>query len=144
METLIATIAIVTMIGLIAIACDPSPTTPPTAPTRSTPVLQPTPVQPTPGSHRVEIGLGGSVELPDLGIGISFDRVVEDSRCPANVVCISAGQVVIDATVTEADTSAVVRLTFVPGKGAYSPWDQSANPTARFGRHINPADRPGG
>ena len=127
MKTLIATIAIVTMIGLIAIACDPSPTTPPTAPTRSTPVLQPTPipptpVPPTPASHRVEIGLGGSVELPDLGIGISFDRVLEDSRCPANVVCISAGQVVIDATVTKADTSAVVRLTFVPGKGAYSPW----------------------
>ena len=122
MKTLIATIAIVTMIGLIAIACDPSPTTPPTAPTRSTPVLQPTPVPPTPGSHRVEIGLGGSVELPDLGIVISFDRVVEDSRCPANVVCIWAGQVVIDATVTKADTSAVVRLTFVPGKGAYSPW----------------------
>ena len=51
MKTLIATIAIVTMIGLIAIACDPSPTTPPTAPTRSTPVLQPTPVQPAPAGQ---------------------------------------------------------------------------------------------
>ena len=115
MKTLIATIAIVTMIRLIATGCDPSSATPP-VPSR------PPSVQPTPANHRVQIGLGGSVELPDQGTGISFDRVVEDSRCPANVVCISAGQVVIELTVAEADTSAVVRLSFEPGSGAQSPW----------------------
>ena len=125
MKTLIATIAIVTMIGLIATGCDPSSATP------LVPSRPPSPA-PTPANHRAQIGLGGSVELPDQGTGISFDRVVEDSRCPANVVCITAGQVVIELTVAEADTSAVVRLSFdtsavvrlsfEPGSGAQSPW----------------------
>ena len=84
-------------------------------------------MQPTPTGHRVEIGLGGSVELPDKGIGISFDRVLEDSRCPANVVCISAGQAVIELTVTEADPSAAVRLSLDPGSGIESPWTRVAS-----------------
>ncbi len=54
--------------------------------------------------------------MPDQGIGISFDEVVEDSRCPANVVCVWAGEAVIELTVTEADTSAVVRLSLRPGR----------------------------
>ena len=92
-----------------------------------TPEPTPTPVPPTPTPmptvHRVEIGLGGSVELPNQGTGNSFDRVVEDSRCPANVVCIWAGEVVIELTVTDADTSAVVRLFLEPGSGGIeSPW----------------------
>ncbi len=67
MKTLIATITTVAMIGLIATACEPSSATRP-APGRSPQV------QPTPAGHRVEIGLGGSVELPDQDIGFSFDR----------------------------------------------------------------------
>ena len=96
-----------------------------------TPEPTPTPVPPTstpmPNVHRVEIGLGGSVQLPDQGIGISFDRVVEDSRCPANVVCIWAGEVVIELTVTEADTSVVVRLSLRPGAHIKSPWVRVTN-----------------
>ncbi len=93
------------------------------APT-STPVPpMPTPMpMPMPNVHRVEIGLGGSVQLPDQGIGISFDEVVEDSRCPANVVCVWAGEAVIELTVTKADTSAVVRLSLEPGSPIKSPW----------------------
>ena len=71
---------------------------------------------PTPNVHRVEIGLGESVQLPDQGIGISFDQVLEDSRCPANVVCVWAGEAVIELTVTEADASALVRLSLRPGR----------------------------
>ncbi len=111
----------------------PVPTSTPVPPTptpvdESQPISAPTstPVPPTPtpmpNVHRVEIGLGGSVQLPDQGIGISFDRVVEDSRCPANVVCIWAGEVVIELTVTEADTSVVVRLSLRPGSPIKSPW----------------------
>ena len=108
------------MIGLIATACEPSSATQP-APGES-PL-----VRPTPTVHRVEIGLGGSVELPDQGIGISFDRVVEDSRCPTNVVCVWAGEAVIELTVTGADTSAVVRLSLEPGSGIESPWVRVAS-----------------
>ena len=46
--------------------------------------------------------------------------MVEDSRCPANVVCVWAGEVVIELTVTKADTSAVVRLSLRPGRVASS------------------------
>ncbi len=120
MKTLIATITTVTMIGLIAMACEP------TSAVRPAPSEVP-PVQPTSTSHRVEIGLGESVELPDLGIGISFDRVVEDSLCRANVVCVWAGKAVIELTVTEADTSAVVRLSLEPGSGIESPWARVAS-----------------
>ena len=81
MKTLIGTITIVTIIGLFATACEPSSDKPPTP--GSSPL-----VQPTPTVHRVEVDLGESVELPDQGIGISFDRVLEDSQCPANVVCV--------------------------------------------------------
>ena len=115
MKTLIATITIVTIIGLNTTACEPSSDTP------RTPGSSPL-VQPTPTVHRVEVGLGGSVELPDQGIGISFDRVVEDSLCPADVVCRWAGEAVIELTVTEADTSAVVRPSLEPDAGIKSPW----------------------
>ncbi len=120
MKTLIATITVVTIIGLIATACEPASDTPP-AP-GSSPL-----VQPTPTVHRVEVGLGESVELPDQGIGISFDRVVEDSLCPANVVCIWAGEAVIELTVTEADTSAVVRPSLEPDSAIASPWVRVAS-----------------
>ena len=111
----------------------PAPTSTPVPPTpkpvdESQPISAPTstPVPPTPtpmpNVHRVEIGLGGSVELLDQGIGIFFDRVVEDSRCPANVVCVWAGEAVIELTVTEAGTSVVARLSFEPGSGIESPW----------------------
>ena len=100
-----------------------------------TPEPTPTPVPPTPSptrtpaDNRIEIGLGGSVELPSQGIGISFDRVVEDTRCPANVVCIWAGEVVIELKVTEADTSAVVRVFLEPGSGDnQSPWTRVPRP----------------
>ena len=116
----------------------PVPTSTPVPPTpkpvdESQPISAPTstPVPPTPtpmpNVHRVEIGLGESVQLPDQGIGISFDRVVEDSRCPANVVCIWAGEVVIELTVTEADTSVVVRLSLRPGSHIKSPWVRVTN-----------------
>ena len=116
----------------------PVPTSTPVPPTpkpvdESQPISAPTstPVPPTPtpmpNVHRVEIGLGGSVQLPDQGIGISFDRVVEDSRCPANVVCIWAGEVVIELTVTGADTSVVVRLSLRPGSPIKSPWVRVTN-----------------
>ena len=110
MKTLIGTITIVTIIGLFATACEPSSDKPP-----------------TPTVHRVEVDLGESVELPDQGIGISFDRVLEDSQCPANVVCVWAGQVVIELTETEADTSAAVRLSLEPGSGIESPWTRVAS-----------------
>ncbi len=111
MKSLIVVLAMMVMIGLFATACEPS-----SDPTPSPVVSSP------PGNQRVEVGLGESVELPDMAIGVFFDRVVEDSRCPANVQCIWAGQVVIELTVTEADTRSAVRVSLEPGSGIESPW----------------------
>ena len=126
MKAAIRTAAIVAGVGLLAVACDgratqvsdPQPTLVPThAP------IPPTAV-PMPNVHRVEIPLGGSVELSTRGVGISFDRVVEDSRCPADVVCIWAGKATVALTATEEDTSATVRTSLVPGSGIESPWTE--------------------
>ncbi len=129
MKTAIATIAIIAVVGLLAMACGGKAT--PVNDSQPTPVPTYTTVPPTPTPmptvHRVEIGLGGSVDLSGQGIGISFDRVVEDSRCPANVVCVSAGKTVIEVTVTEADISGVVRLSLAPGSGIESPWARVAS-----------------
>jgi hypothetical protein len=38
-------------------------------------------------------------------------RLIEDSRCPANARCIWAGQVVIEARITEGDKRSVAQLT---------------------------------
>ena len=147
MNTAKAVITIIAVVGLFAMACSdrptpvdesqpiPVPTSTPVPPTpkpvdESQPISAPTPTpvpptptpMPMPNVHRVEIGLGGSVQLPDQGIGISFDEVVEDSRCPANVVCVWAGEAVIELTVTEADTSVVVRPSQEPGSPIKSPW----------------------
>ena len=148
MKTTIAIITIIAVVVLLAMACggkptpvdDPQPTQVPT----SSPV-PPTPTpMPTPTVLRVEFRLGESVELPGQGIGISFDQVLEDSRCPANVVCVWAGKAVIELTVTEADTSAVVRPSLEPGTGIESPWVQSNQLPARFKGHLNPVDKPVG
>ena len=80
-----------------------------------------------PKVHRVEFGLGGSVQLPDQGIGISYDEVVEDSLCRANVTCIWAGKAVIRLTVTEADTSTEVLLSLEPDSPVSSPWIRVAS-----------------
>ena len=126
MKTAIIAIAIIAAVGLLAMACGGKPT--PVDDSQPTPAPTSTPVPPTPTPmstptvHRVEFRLGESVELPGQGIGISFDQVLEDSRCPANVVCVSAGKAVIELTVTTADTSAVVRPFLEPGTGIESPW----------------------
>ena len=82
---------------------------------------RPAQVQTMPNGNRVEIGVGQSVELPDQDMGISFDRVVDDSRCPANVTCIWAGETVIRLTVSKSDTSAEALLSQEPGSGVESP-----------------------
>ena len=131
MKTTIAIITIIAVVGLLAMACGGKPTPVDDSQPTQVPTSSPVPPTPTPMStptvHRVEIGLDGFIELPDQGIGISFDVVVEDSRCPANVVCVSAGKAVIELTVTEADTSAVVRLSLEPGSGIEGPWARVAS-----------------
>ena len=59
---------------LIAAACSHAPTAP------SAPLGTP-----------FKIGVGQSVRLASAGFELGFDQVLEDSRCPADVMCVWAG-----------------------------------------------------
>lgn len=53
-----------------------------------------------------EIPLGGAVQIS--GLSITFDRVIEDSRCPSDVMCIWAGSAAVALTIDGAPTDLVV------------------------------------
>ena len=59
---------------LLASACSHAPTTP------SAPIGAP-----------FRIGVGQTVRLQSASVELGFDEVLEDSRCPADVVCVWAG-----------------------------------------------------
>ena len=148
-KTIMAAVAIIFGVGLLAMACGGKATPVNDAQAIPVPTYTPVPLTPTPlpAVYRVEIRLGGFAQLSGQDIGISFDQVVEDSRCPANVVCVWAGRAVVALTVTEADTSAVVRASLSPGSGIESPWARVASPRTGSGdisiRLISLKDYPG-
>jgi len=72
---------------LLASACSHAPTTP------SAPIGTP-----------FRIGIGQSVRLESAGIELGFDEVLEDSRCPADVVCVWAGTARLKAWVRATGT----------------------------------------
>ena len=149
MKPAIAIIAIIAVVGLFEMGCGGNPMQ--VNDSQPTPAADHTRVPPKPTStptvNRVEIGVGGSVKLSGQGIRISFDRVVEDSRCPGNVVCVWAGKAVIELTVTEADITAVVRLSLMPGSVIASPWAKVSTSNPDSGdisiRLTNLAEYPG-
>lgn len=60
--------------------------------------------------------IGEIITLEDGGI-IAFDGVSEDSRCPSDVQCVWAGQVIVDLTVTSPQSqSGQVSLTLMGGQ----------------------------
>ena len=86
----------------------------------------PAQVETTPTGYRVEFGLGGAVELPGQDIVITFDRVVRDCRCPANVRCLWAGEAAVRLTVNRADASTGALLSLGQDSGVDSPWTRVA------------------
>jgi hypothetical protein len=60
-----------------------------------------TPTAPrVPIDSRFTLAPGGSASIDGTSVRVRFDRVVSDSRCPADVNCIQAGDAVIGITVT--------------------------------------------
>lgn len=49
---------------------------------------------------QVVLGLGESIASADGSIGVSFIEVVEDSRCPADAICVTSGSVRVLVQVT--------------------------------------------
>jgi len=71
------------------------------------------------GSGKVQAGLGEefslsvgeSVEIAGEDLSITFEDVIEDSRCPKDVECIWEGRAVIALRITKAGTSHDITLT---------------------------------
>jgi hypothetical protein len=49
----------------------------------------------------VDVRIGETVILEESGIEITFKRVVHESRCPEDVVCVTAGRAVIELDVSD-------------------------------------------
>ena len=58
-----------------------------------------------PGGNQQVTLAKGQTSTVDNGLRLRFDRVKNDSRCPADVACIQAGEAVVAITVTAADRS---------------------------------------
>ena len=59
----------------------------------------------------VTLHAGQSAQFAD-GLTIAFNRVVSDSRCPVNVVCIQKGDVVVELAASLRGESQIVNLDF--------------------------------
>jgi hypothetical protein len=88
-------------------------------------------------------GEWAAVQGTDLRV--SFDKVVEDSRCPADVVCIRAGEAVVALQASGKDGNTQVQLRTVEGgneasAGAYRVRLARVEPYPLASRPIAPAD----
>jgi hypothetical protein len=53
----------------------------------------------------VSLTEGRSVRIPEEDVTVRFDAVVEDSRCPINATCVTAGRAVVRVVVGNAGTA---------------------------------------
>jgi hypothetical protein len=62
------------------------------------------PVAPAPPINReVVLPVGGSASVPEASATVSFERVVGDSRCPADALCVLGGDAIVRIEVTTPD-----------------------------------------
>jgi hypothetical protein len=95
------------LLAIYTVACQvtvppPAPVT--AAPTRSAEITNPSPVA-TPAVAQVslarpfELAVGQEIVLADTGLHLRFESVLEDSRCPRQVVCVWSGQTRVAVTI---------------------------------------------
>jgi hypothetical protein len=53
------------------------------------------PGSPTPGVSSVTLAVGQTVAVPDTSLSLRFTGVPNDSRCPADALCIQLGEAVV-------------------------------------------------
>ena len=59
-----------------------------------------------PVNLQVELAPGQSASIAGTNLSIRFERVVSDSRCPGDAICISAGEAVVAVQVLSGATAA--------------------------------------
>lgn len=129
----------------------PTPTTsgstsPPTAvrtpsSTATTPTATPTAQR---GDAALDLAPGQTANVPGSGWRLRFDEVTSDSRCPADVTCVWAGEATLRLIAQHTDGRTVAVEVTTPGKPALL--DNLTveivvlTPTPRSGSTIRPAD----
>lgn len=85
-------------------------------------VLVPEQELPIEQAYQVTLDLGQSAQIADLPLSLTFAEVIEDSRCPKDVVCVWEGQVVIalDATQGDLKTSLIMSTSNVQTRDGYA------------------------
>jgi len=73
------------------------------------------PVSPSPVDVQLSLAYGQTVAVGTSGISVRFDSVVEDSRCPADAMCVWEGRAVVKVVVSAARTEVDVSLQSSPG-----------------------------
>ena len=79
---------VLVVLALGALGCDESPTGP-TAPL----------------NREFELGRGQSAIIEDVALTVRFNGVTNDSRCPADAVCIQGGDALVHVTATTRQSS---------------------------------------
>jgi hypothetical protein len=69
-----------------------------------------------PGSS-FRLALGSTVRIRGTDLHVTFDRVVEDSRCPVNVLCVWAGEVTLELGIRTGDGPEQTHTLVLPGGG---------------------------
>jgi hypothetical protein len=88
---------------------------------------------------------GETAAVSGTDLRVSFDRLVEDSRCPGDATCIRAGEAVVALTATWKDGRAPVQLRTVEGSdeataGAYRVRLAGVEPYPFASKPTPPAD----
>lgn len=68
----------------------------------------------------MSVQAGQTSGVADTPLTVTFERVSEDSRCPATALCITSGQVVLQLTVRQSSRAPAdpLSLATVPGRDA--------------------------
>ena len=99
--------------GLWLVACNtPEPTPSPPSPTATTtPVPNPATIPPPEVDGMIAIQLGQPftisidqpAQLSEKGLSLTFQKILEDSRCPSHVQCVWSGQARISIRISQTD-----------------------------------------
>ena len=63
-----------------------------------------------------KLGYGHAVAIPAEHLTLAFTALNEESRCPASVTCVAAGQARITVTVVKRHLAQEVRILTIPGR----------------------------
>ena len=86
-----------------------------------------------PASSPLTLALGETVRLRNTDLFVRFDRVVSESRCPMGMLCIVAGEAIVEMTASERGRTETFLLHLAGFEGQN---DSSAPPVSALGHRF--------